>query len=210
MRKIIYILVFLLSILVYKLLTNDSNYINDVPQYKKLCIVNSVDSRESCISSSNDANTDVFEMLCKIGLYHLIPDNGKYKGKIQLITTDTLGGGILPSQVKGFVMSDAYFNHYEYNEIGLIKRFLYIDDVKAEDCIEVNYRYKERELIEILAVNPHLSSYDEEEKKGNNSFLFRPDTLYKVKLTYNTESLLKTIITIENNKKILYNASYKK
>ena len=201
MQKIIYLFL-LISIL----------GCNEIPNYEKFCILNTLNSREICVPFSNDITADVFEVLSKIELYNIVPDSSKYIGEPQLVITDgkKISDDFLSSDSVEFILDDSYYNQYEYNKIGLIQRFSFIDNVKFEVCIEVNYSYSENKLTEILAINPNGLNHDK------NFNIISKDTLYKVKLTYNTENLLETIKTQEyeqfyssSNGKTLYNTLYK-
>ncbi|MBL4702928.1 MAG: hypothetical protein JKY54_00270 [Flavobacteriales bacterium] len=188
--------------------TDKSNIEDEHSEHTKLCLINTTDSNRTCISYFADPNKNIVELLNRINLYNAIPDSGKYKGQPRLTITDTLGGGIITDSIllngMNFVMDDFYYYQYSYNDDGLIKEFSYIDEVKAEDCIKVNYRYQNGILTELLAINPHLSTnYNKQEET------WRPDTLYTVSFTYNN-SVLRSMKVMKNNIETLYNTIYSK
>lgn len=181
-------------------------------KYKEVCISNPKDGDSSCIPCSNNLINDVFEILSRIDLYNVLPNRGKYLGVAEHIIIDTLGGGLVSDTTlangMSFRMYDFYYYKYEYNDQGFIKSYTYIDEVKSEDCISVDYVYEKSKLKSIIALNPHLSTFGNE-KPNTIDRVFIPDTLYTIALNYTNDNLLNEIIVGKSKKKVIYNAVYK-
>jgi len=181
-------------------------------EYKNICINHSTDSLQLCIAFDTDFNKSIFELLSKLNLYNIVPNNNEYIGKAQSIRVDTLGGGILPDTIASdstvIMLSDLYYNQYQYNEDGFIKKYSYIDDVKPDACITVSYHYEKNRLKSILAINPRSSSSFTTGEAPSN-YLFVPDSLYKIDLVYTTNNaLLDQISIIKNGSTIPYHVMY--